>query len=440
LVALANRILEKEGISNPIRRARWADRLKEEFLECSAKAQNYFFDADGCLSAVQAGFVQNIGLATTYETVRGKLAPIIQDSFQRQNFLQQRTIAYSVCVTTENKNSEMGLGGKRATDKLSNKVTNCALKSILDGIQVVTREKLEQQIKANLGTSEIGEVRSVVWPKFSDCLAQINSNKAEQLESQIIGCIDGLVINAAVEMVKRKVYVTPAVVSAYRSENKRREVANQSANTFKACLIEMKQQNQRVDGLIDTSRCEDKIKNQLTFAIVSGQFQASAISNLGEKDPKLEVITNSGNAILRTCWSDDLNASKREKCLRESIVKFTGVIADRKLEKEIPAKLHSKNPKLRSGLVKGLTDCLQSNLPANISTATDLDIKIDSCTAPLVKKTALIIADHTLRESLSGKLPATDLERVVEQLVKNEFSSCLGSTPDGAKLTSCVSS
>lgn len=426
LTFIGERILEKQGVQDPARRRYWMYRINKPFMDCSIKSQDYFFEADGCLTSVQTAYVQNLAQAVVHEIVRGKFAPLIADDFQRTSFIHQQDNAYAACV------------GNKENGKL--KAKKCAVKTIHESLQIVTRSKLEQQIIANIGRDEVGAVRDAVWPKFTGCLQKIEDMPGKpNLEKEIVGCIDDLAANTGGEIVLRRVMQTPAVVAILPDPAKRRALAERQVLQFRECVASARIQGIRnKDGLIDTSRCEERVKNAVTYDVVTTQFEESAVSNLGPKHPQLTVVQAEGKKFLDSCWSMGMPEPKREKCLRDSIVKFSGAIASRRLDKEVPPGLAKAQPKLKAELVGGLIGCLSKELPVSITTATDLGAKIDLCTAPLVRRTALIVADFKLRDSLQARLGKEELDRLTRKLVQQDFASCLGSAPDGQKLDLCT--
>ncbi len=420
----ADRILEKEGVTDPARRALWVNKLTQPFNDCMTGALNFNSDASHCIDALASSLVPSAGIGLVYELSRASLNSPLPEK-ERLPFNKSQADLYKVCVTKTK---------ATATD-----VKNCALSTMKVGVGKVTSSSLTKTIQEKASSKEKAEsIKKSVWPSFETCTQKVGTPGIKgSYTDQFMGCIDNLVATTGTLLVQDKITGTPAIASAM-SEADVKKLSTEKSAQFKKCAEAQISKGLRKDGLLDIGPCESVITNEVTYKVVTETLKSTAKSSL-KKDPahaaKLGV---DGVKLLDKCWSNQQTESARETCLRKTIVDFSQVVATVKLEEAIPATMPGKSD-LNKASVAELAKCIDKELPANISESNDLSARLGGCTGKLTRNVALKVADYQIRDTAKGNLSEKETEALVTKLVKGEFAACIGDAPEDDQLDKCSS-
>ena len=92
---------------------------------------------------------------------------------------------------------------------------------------------------------------------------------------------------------------------------------------------------------------------------------------------------------------------------------------------------------VKSAGIASLSQCLDKELPTNISESNDLTKKLNGCTGKLTRNVAMKVADFQIRDTAKGNLSDNDTDELVDNLVSKEFAKCIGDSPDDETLEKC---
>lgn len=417
---IADRILEKEGVTDPARRQLWVNKLTSPFNQCITTAMNSQYDADHCIKALTASMVPSAGIGLVYELSRSNLNSTLPEK-ERAPFNASLVTMYKTCMAkTKNQASD---------------VKNCALSSMKTGVLKVTDTSLSKTIEEKAETkNSAAAIKKSVWPTFNTCISSVTDGKGAYTD-QFMSCIDNLVITTGSHLVKDKISSTPAVTSIMFPAEVN-NLAKEKSEKFRKCAEEQKKKNVRKDGMLNIDVCENTITNEVTYQVVAQTLRNTASTSLKDDKSASLKLGNEGVATLDRCWSNNQNDYSRESCLRQTILSFSGSLAKEKLDRAIPADMDIKT-ELTNSSVANLAICLNKELPASISTSNDLSKRIDSCSSRLTKSVAMKVAEHQIRSTANGTLTPAQTEKLVSDLVKGEFEKCLGDSPSDALLDKC---
>nr|BDT27197.1 hypothetical protein BHI3_06630 [Bacteriovorax sp. HI3] len=422
----ADKILEKEGVADPARRALWVNKMTEPFNGCIGKSMNSQYDASHCIDALSASLVPSAGIGIVYELSRASLNSSLP-SGERTPFNKAQADLYKACIAKTK---------STATD-----VKNCALSTMKTGVSKVTDISLSKTINEKASSKASADlIKKSVWPSFDSCTQKVGNNpqSKESYTDQFMGCIDTLVSNTGSLLVNDKITSTPAIKSVLTPAEVKKLAADKSAQ-FKTCAEAQKKKGARADGMLDISPCENSITNEVTYKVVSATLRDTASDSLKNNKSLSVKVGNEGVALLDKCWNNQQTPAAREACLRKTIVSFSGNVATLKLNDAIPDGMPGK-AELNKSSVADLGKCIDKILPDNISEASDLNKRLGSCTGKLTHNVAMKVADYQIRDTAKGNLTEAETNALVKTLVQGEFEKCIGNEPSDETLEKCSNS
>lgn len=419
----ADRILEKEGVTDPARRALWVGKMTSPFNSCISRSLNSQYDASHCIDALSASLVPSAGIGIVYELSRASLNSSLPEK-DRTPFNKGQADLYKSCISKTK---------STATD-----VKNCALSSMKTGVSKVTDLSLSKTIAEKASSKASGDaIKKSVWPGFDQCTQKVGSNPANKLSytDQFMGCIDNLVQSTGSLLVQDKITNTPAVKEVMSPADVKKLATDKSLQ-FKTCAESQKAKGARADGMLDISPCENTITNEVTYKVVSETLKGTAKSSIKNDKSLALKVGNEGVGLLDKCWSNQQTSSAREACLRKTIVSFSQNVATLKLNEAIPDSMPGKGD-LNKSSAGELAQCIDKILPDNISESNDLTKRLGSCTGKLTRSVAMKVADYQIRDTAKGNLSDAETNALVKDLVADEFSKCIGEAPEDDQLEKC---
>ena len=417
---LADKILEKEGVEDPTRRAIWVSKLVEPFNNCMAVSLNAQYDANHCVEALTSSLVPSVGIGIVYELSKSNLSSSLPEK-EKQPFLLGQTQLYKTCLTK--------------TKSAPSDVTKCALEAMRTGINKVTDTTLTKTINEKASSVASAQaIKKAVWPTFQTCTQNVGKAK-NPLRDQFMSCIDDLVGTTGSHLVNDKISNTKAVTSIMLPAEAKKLAADKSAQ-FKKCAESQRAKNARKDGMLDIDVCENTITNEVVYTVVSATLKDTANSTAKNDKAASLKLGNEGVAILNECWSNSLAPAAREACLKKTILTFSGKVASLKLNSAVPADMNGRD-KLISSSITTLTSCLSNELPSNISEANDLSQKIDGCSSKLTRSVALEVASYQIKDTASDMLTKEQTDKLLSTLVQDQFAKCLGPAPTDELIDKC---
>ncbi|MBC7712422.1 MAG: hypothetical protein H7177_03735 [Rhizobacter sp.] len=420
---MADKILEKEGVSDPARRNLWIEKLTTPFNSCIQTSMNSQFDANHCIDALTSSLVPSTGIGIVYELSRSNLNNSLPEN-QRLAFDNEQAGLYKACIAK--------------TKATAGDVKSCALSSMKTGVLKVTDLSLSKTIDSKASSkTAAATIKKSVWPAFNTCTNSVGNNPAVKtpLSSQFMGCIDDLVSNTGSLIVSDKVNNTPAITGLFPAAEVKKLSVEKSAQ-FKKCADGQKAKGAKKDGMLDISPCENTVTNEITYKVVSETFRNTAIDSLKTNKAQAIKVGNEGVALLDKCWDNKQSAEAREACLKKSIVNYSQNVATIKLDSAIPEAMPGKGD-LNKASVAELAKCLDKELPTNISESSDLSKRLGTCTGKLTHNVALKVADYQIRDTAKGNLSPEETDKLVNSMVNDEFAKCIGNAPDDATLEKC---
>lgn len=422
---IADRILQIEGVKEADRRKLWVDKILEPFNQCMASAKNALYAADYCMDALKSSLVPSVGLGVVYELSRSSLVSSLSKN-QHPDFYNEQVNVYKDCI-------------KKAVDPAS-ETKKCVLSAMKNGIIKITDPKLSKIINESASSTTAAKtIRLALWPEFTICTQKVGSNPNEQLgpDAQFMECIDSLIQNTGSLLVQDKVSNNASVKSSF-TKAEIEKLALEKAQNFKECIGDQKKKNNRKEGMLDTTKCENLITNDVTYKVVVKSLAKTASDSFKANNDVVTKIAAEGKRLLDLCWNNDQPEKERESCLRKTIISFSQAIATAKLDKVVPNDIQGKKELTQSAL-KELSNCLQQNLPPNISQANNLNAQTSFCSNKLTLKVAQEVAQESVySKALNQKLSEAEALNLVTTLVKQNFLSCLGNNPSDSKLDECV--
>jgi hypothetical protein len=420
---LADKILAKEGVTDAARRNLWIKKLVAPFNACVDKSTNSQYDASHCIDALTASLVPSTGVGLVYELSRSSLSGNLPTS-QRTPFNIEQANLYKDCIVT--------------TKATASDVKRCALSSMRTGVLKVTDLSLTKTIQEKASSkAKANEIKKSVWPSFDSCAGKVgaDANSKTSYTDQFMGCIDNLVQTAGSQLVLDKITNTPAIAGAFANEEVKKMATEKSAQ-FKLCAETQKKKGAKKDGMLDISPCENAITNEVTYKVVSQTFKKTATTSLKSDHDQAIKVGGEGVKLLDQCWNNKQSPEARESCLKKSILSFSQEVATLKLDQAIPADMPGRN-ELNKSSVNTLAQCLEKELPSNISESNDLSIKLDGCTGKLTKSVAMKVADFQIRSTAGDGLTKEATDALVKDLVHGEFAKCIGEAPNDETLEKC---
>jgi hypothetical protein len=421
---LADRILLKEGVTDPARRALWVNKMLVPFQGCIGKANNSQYDASHCVDALSTSLVPSAGIGIVYELSRSSLGSSVPDN-QKAAFYKDQVNLYKECM-------------KKGTGQASD-VKKCALVAMRSGVQKVTDTQLTATIKKSASSpATAASIKQNVWPGFTACTTKVGTDTASKmgLSDQFMNCIDDLIRSTGSLLVQDKLGNNNSIKSNF-SKNEVTLLVNDKVLTFQKCVDELKKNNVRVNGMLDTDKCESSITNEITYKVVLKTLSKTASDSFKNAPDVSSDLSKQGKLLLDQCWSNDQSAAGREKCLRKTILAFSQSVATIKLDKAVPSNLTIKNDLIKSSL-KDLDKCLDKQLPQNISDAQNIGALTAVCSDKLTSNVAQVVARESVRlKAVDSKLSPEETEQLLATNVDRNFNACLGAAPSDEKLDKC---
>ncbi len=422
---IATRILKEEGIKDPARRELWKNKILAPFNECIGRAKNSQYDAGHCMDALTTSLVPSTGIGIVYELSRSSLSNSLPEG-QRSEFNHNQVETYKACI-------------QKKPDLSATDVKTCALDSMRSGVLKITDSKLTKTINEAASSSGASKaIKQKVWPDFTDCTQKVGTKKSTGLglSDQFLNCIDSLVQATGVQLVQDKVNTNKSILANF-SKAEITKLSTEKANDFSDCMDKQKENNIRKGGMLDTSKCENIITNDITYKVVVKTLAQTAKDAFKDDSSHASFFTQTGKELLDKCWSNDLEASGRERCLRKTTIEFAHNIAQIKLEKAIPDTMKSKK-ELKNLALSQFQGCLDKQLPESISTANDLDKKTEFCSKSLTRTVAYEVAkDSILTKANDSKMGTEASNGLIKTLVDDHFIKCLGALPSDDQVQQC---
>jgi hypothetical protein len=424
---IADKILETEGVADSLRRSIWVNKLTGPFNSCMDAADNFQYDANHCIDALTSSLVPSTGIGIVYELSRSSLDSALPEE-ERTPFNYEQVNLYKTCLAK--------------TKSTSKDVMSCALGAMRAGVEKVANTSLTKTIaEKSTSTEKADEIKKQVWPKFKSCSNQVGSdlNNKKDYKGQFFDCIDNLVQSTGVLLVNDKISNTTSIKEIFPAEKSvelTKKLAAEKSNQFAQCVEEQKKAGQRKNGMLDIDQCQIVITNEVTYKVVTETFKKTAAKTLRTEKDHGDSTGKQGVLLLDKCWSNTQTKEARESCLRKSIISFSQTVATKKLDRSIPAGMPAKD-ELSTSSVSSLSQCIDKNLPSNISEAKDLTARLDSCTGKLTHDVALKVAEYQIRDTAKGNLSAEMTDNLIKELVEKEFSQCIGASPSDEELSHC---
>ena len=421
---VADKVLATEGIKDPERRELWLKKILAPFQACIGKSKNSQYDAAHCMDALTSSLVPSAGMALVYELSRSNLDPALPKG-QRASFNIARVDIYTECIKKNTINTE--------------NIKTCALSSMKSGILKVSDLKLSKTINDTFSSTALTKsIKQAVWPDFNYCIQKVGvgKNYSSDFSKQFLNCIDELIESTGMQMVKNKINTNTTVKEKF-SKTELVKLTFEQAQSFKNCIKDLKKKNLRVDGILDTSRCETSVTNDVTYNVVAKTLVQLANDSFKSDRPSAIKVGNEAKLLLDKCWSNNQDSKKREECLRSTILAFSQEIATVKLDNAIPNDLKNKKELTQSTLAE-LATCLEAKLPINISEANNLDAQASACTNKITRDLSLKVArELVMKNAKEHNISESEAQDLIKNYVESKFSACIGTTLTDEILDNC---
>jgi len=423
IVPVINKILEGEGVTDLQKRRVWSNKILAPFNQCIQTASNGLYAADHCMTALTSSIVPNLGTALVYELANDNLTKTLPEK-NRAAFNYTTVEKYKTCA--------------RVLPPNASNVKMCALRTMKDAVLEVSNPKLMETLNAS-ATSKANaqKIKNVVWGSYQKCVDEVGTKESTVAYSdQVINCVDQLVVSAGSEVIKDKIENTDAIKSSFTKADLQK-ISKEKTIEFKTCINQQKNKNQRIDGMLDTLPCETKITNDLTYQVILKTMKDNAQTMLKGQNKEIQLTVDAGKKSLDSCWSADQNSEKREACVRKSLIVFTRSLALVKLDAAVPKQLNKSDSIKQTALLQ-LTQCLEKELPKNVTEDSSTTSKITNCADRLTKNMALTVAEAQIRDTAAASFTEEELDEIIQKEVKEKFQKCLGATPSDQTLDLCT--
>ena len=312
----------------------------------------------------------------------------------------------------------------------------CLRKSIVAFSGVVATIKLDEAIPDNTpGKANINKTSVATLTQCIEKVLPKNISESNEISNKLDGCIDNMIKATGSSLVINKISNNDSVTNALSPAEVKKLALEKSAQ-FEKCAEVQKKKGASKNGILDLTPCEDAITNDVIYKVVSETLRKTASDSFKNDKLKASQVGNAGIKLLDKCWSSNQSSASREACLRKTIVSFSESVATVKLNDAIPSNMPTKSD-LNKSSVAALTQCIEKELPKNISESRDLSSKIDSCTGKLTKNVALKVAEFQIRDTAGANLNSLETDTLVRSLVLDDFSKCIGQEPSDSKLDQC---
>ncbi|MCK6594782.1 MAG: hypothetical protein L6Q33_06250 [Bacteriovoracaceae bacterium] len=382
---IADRIMEKQGVKEKARRDLWVAKILGPYNQCNRRATNAYYHSKQCLEALAGSLVPNTGTALVYELSKANLASNLA-SHEQPAFLDQQVNHYLGCIR------------KAGSDPSAGEVTNCSIAAMKIGVKNVTKTSLAKQVMPSVDNNkaQYQKIENAVYPQFQGCVDNVGGDPNADLVKEFYGCIDTLVMNTGGEVVSFR--------------------------------------NIRKDGMLDTTVCETKVTNSITYAVILNSFDETAKSSASSPKEHSSLLQK-GKKALDSCWNPSMAVATRESCIRKSVISFADSVAVVSFDKAIPSDLKAKATIQKEGLAE-LKKCLETNLPKKPSEDSGLNGKIDKCKYGVTLSVAVKTAEESIKD-LGKDLPPAKLQAMLKSIVQEDFKKCLGKEPTDKVLDRC---
>ncbi len=421
---IADKILSSKGVQDSSRREIWVKKILKPFNACIGSSKNSIYDAGHCMDALISSFVPSVGIGLVYELSKSNLSGSTPAD-QAEAFNLDQVSYYKDCF-------------KKSSGKASD-VNECVLSSMRNGVLKITDSRLSEVINRSSSTPQIALViKQSVKPTFSQCTNKVGLDKNDktELNTQFMNCIDDLVKSTGTLIVRDQISSNPVIKSNF-SKIEIDNLLKQKVQYFKSCVDEKKKNNARKAGMLDTSHCENNIKNDLTYKVVLKLLSQTAADTSKDDAKKVSALSAEGKRLLDFCWDNNQASSTRESCLKKTIVAFSRKITAEKLDKSIPNDLAIKK-ELTASSFEQIESCLIKELPTNISEAPNLSAQISICSDKLTKDVAKTVARESLKTKADeNKMSEGETTSLIDSLVENKFAACIGDHPTNTNLETC---
>ncbi len=400
--SIAEKVWKSEGATDEARLRAWRKKILSPMNRCFAVTETYT-EAQSCIEAVKTDLISNIGMVLAYELTRQEIAPRAQSQSLREQLPEMARTTFWSCKTQR--------GG--AVDACVLSGVRAAIRSVAD--ETLTSIMKESKFSQRLQTT----VKQSTLPGFDRCLTSARNKE------QILACSDKLTQDAGGEISFHSVQLKLAGSDSI-PQKKKDETARFARTEFMTCFVKLK----------NTDACSKVVTNKVIRQVVEIEFAATVAEKL-PGDDKSQALTLARSELNR-CWDDNASAHRRESCLRSGVKTLTIALTKEILKKEATPAALTATPDLVERVTQTLPECLDQNLPANISESKNLEAQIGKCTGPLTREAALLVARAEVKSALSGNLPEVEVARVIERRVDGKFATCLGPSPTSPKLAECT--
>ncbi|RZA09305.1 MAG: hypothetical protein EOP11_02155 [Proteobacteria bacterium] len=408
---LINRVLEKEGVSDAGRRAKWANRLLLPFHTCMRETKVYK-EGMRCLEAFKKDALLNVGLSLSHELVRQEMGA---------SYSAAVAPAYITCVRAKSPGADA-------------RVKSCVAKGVQSAAYLYGQAKLLETAKKQLGEAKAAAVVKRTAPGFKKCLDRAGDKKG------FAACGDDLAARAGAEIAKEAILANPQVSQTIRGGQAQKEVAEAGGRAFQACAAGLVKNGARgPEGSLNLEACVHPVKMEAGRAVALEVIRQNIQKTSGAPVALQSSMDKEIAGALKACWNVSASEAKNSDCLRSSVQKLVRTLASYRLGQELPAGLVAKDPGLKEKLLQGAEKCLAESLSGNLLQASDVAARVNGCAATLVKEAALKVAAYSLKETISGKSKDAGLAaKLQRELVDGRFAACLGPAPESTKVNECA--
>ena len=404
---LIERVMEKEGVKDAARRAKWSNRLLLPFQACMRETRTYK-EGMRCLEAFKKDALYNAGLALGYELVRQEMGA---------EYLKDQPSNYKSCLRATSPGAEK-------------RVKSCVAKSVQTAALAYGQAKLRETAAKQLKPAAADAVVKRAAPAFRKCL----EGAADR--AGFAACGDALARQAGADVAREAILANPQMISVVPGAKERAAVAEAGKRTFLACA---EKAARGPDGTLRVDACAGPVKMEAARTVALAVIQQNIEKTSDAPAAKQKEMGAGLAAVIKGCWKLEASAEKNSDCLRTGVQKLVRTVGSYRLAQELPPGLLAAEPGFRDELLGQAETCLAGRLKGNLLEMDDVAERAGACTAPLLRAAALKVAAFRLGETLKGKSKDPGLaKRLQKELVEERFARCLGETPDQAKIFVCA--
>jgi len=430
---ILDRALVSQGITSITRRKAWSDSLKKQVHSCISQSKSFLNGALPCSDIFSEGLPANIGLAALYEITDQKLVRLVNDPAALLSKIDQE---YRSCIKKQHLDADA--------------VEPCTRKSMKTAVTETVMEQVTQTLRPEFkNPKRLNTLIAELKTSFGKC-AELALVTKRTDEPGTRACIDTLVVDAGTRTVRERITAEPAVAEYYPKAASRLALSKTQETSFARCVAEQQKQNKRdEEGVLLIEPCRNLVTNSVTYTIVLNKFKEAARDSLTPKNPEnpkevaaigaaRAAAVSAAQTSLDRCWSKYQNSGAKEACLRTGVNRIASALAASALDQQVDERILKTDPELKRSLLKPFQACVNAQVRGNVSEDNALNTKINICVGPLRRDASLAVADFEVRDQLNGEVPDQVMEDLVKKLVKNDFASCLGASPDENTGKKCV--